>query len=421
MMLGNQVRLWEFDLKRKHASLIASLSVGAISVASFPLPLEIIEYTNLRVDHSPIEIHNNSDFLLQKSTNGWNGTGLLGNPIIISDYRINCTQIGISIENVDLYFMIVNCETSNYEYQYSNSIGIKIRNCTHGVIGESVANLKEIGILVENSNNMSLYRSVIHDCSTGMVIFNSTDFIIAHNNLSFNQNIGLVLNRTARCWADSNIILELPDCGIFCVIDNFTSLTGNQVSSTSLADNQFSHIGIVSLVSWNLLIDGTIIGYCAVGINLLATRDSVVQRSSISDCTVYGLYVENDSMNLTIVENEFQSTASTNAYDDGAENIWNGNYWSDYSGTGYYYILGSAESVDYNPRGPTTQTSPPVSTTTSPSQTSSIPPQTSTTIPPPPSSTGSGFPPNTLLIREVILIGIFLEIVIILIILSKRK
>ena len=61
-----------------------------------------------------------------------------------------------------------------------------------------------------------------------------------------------------------------------------------------------------------------------------------------------------------------------NAYDDGVENTWDssydeiGNYWSDYSGTGYYYINGTAGSIDHYPNGyvPTITTTPTIVTST---------------------------------------------------------
>ena len=71
----------------------------------------------------------------------------------------------------------------------------------------------------------------------------------------------------------------------------------------------------------------------------------------------YGVKLESNGFNI-IHNNNFTDNmyeGSSQAYDDGFRNTWydtetmEGNYWSDYDGTGNYSIDGSAGSVDLYP------------------------------------------------------------------------
>ncbi|MFX0093134.1 MAG: hypothetical protein ACFFBD_15360 [Candidatus Hodarchaeota archaeon] len=64
------------------------------------------------MDHEPISINNNTDFLAQAANEGWSGQGTAADPIIISNCRINSSSNTLlKIQNTDLYFQI--SEVSN--------------------------------------------------------------------------------------------------------------------------------------------------------------------------------------------------------------------------------------------------------------------------------------------------------------------
>ena len=364
-----------------------------------------------RVDHDAIIIRNNSAFLEQKIANGWPGNGTTDDPIIISDYRIEFEQEGIVIENVNLSFFIQNCETSDYDYQYWNSIGIRINNCTHGVILDSYVHMKEIGVKIENSDNITLYNTTIRDCHTGVTLLDNTNIILAENNLGWNDFEGINVTLSESCQIFGNSILGVPDYGIVCLNDNFTSITNNYISSAYLDDEQFSHVGIYSVMSWNLDIYEAYITYCWIGINTLMTTDSSVRACEISSSTEYGIFLGSGTSNVTLRNNYLGPTSGINAYDGGAGNFWDdpylqeGNWWSDYSGAGFYFIAGPAGSIDHYPN-----VFYPSTSTTSPT----FPP---TSVPPP---NGSGIP-SDLPFREIMIVGIAIELVVIFYLLTRRR
>ena len=391
--------------------LFCSLFPGTDYVYQTSSPSNDFIFAVQRVDYGAIAIRNNSDFLEQKIDNGWPGTGTPDNPIVISNYRIELEQEGIVIENVDLSFIIQNCETNNYEYQYMNSVGFRINNCTNGAILESYAQMKEVGVQIEDSDNITVCATIITDCHTGVSLLNNTNIILAENSLGWNNIEGINVTLSERCQIFGNSIISVLDYGIVCVNDNFTIIENNDISSTDLDDDQFSHCGVYSVISWNLEIYEIYITDCWNGIQMLMTTDSSVRECHIADSTQYSIFLGSGTSNVTVLNNYFGPTSGTNAYDGGTGNRWDdpylqdGNSWSDYSGAGYYFIAGPAGSMDRYPSVLHTDTS-----TTS----STSPP--SITFPPP---NGSHLPSN-IVFRALIMVGIAIEVIVIFYLLQRR-
>ena len=388
-------------------SLICILLLATISFASAtdftvncPESTDNQFLTAQRVDHQPIRIHNNSQLLLDQSINGWPGSGTPDSPIEISDYRIENNDIGIWIEHVTLAFIIHNCETNNWDTSYWDSIGIWIRNCTYGAILDSYVHMKEVGIKIEDSDNITIYQTTTHDCHTGVSIFNSSNILLDSNNLGWNDYIGVIFNQTENCWITNNLLIALPDYGIICTQDNFTSIMDCVITGAYLGDNQFSHNGIVSLSSRYLDIHRVDIVNCIIGIELFETRHTIVLDCNIANNTDYGLYLHPETYNVSILSNHFGPENGINAYDDGYGNDWYYNYWSDYSGSGYYFIPGLDESIDTEPH----TLRPPIS---------SAPPTTTSTT-----STAIG---DDFLFRLILSFGIGFELVVISYLLCKRQ
>ncbi|MFW9806006.1 MAG: NosD domain-containing protein [Candidatus Thorarchaeota archaeon] len=343
--------------------MVLSFSSASKSVSGSSISVDNQTLAAQRVDHGPILIQNNTDFLAQKIVNGWSGDGSGSFPIRIPDYRIEGYQVGIEIANVDLSFLISNCETSNYELTYLDSVGIRIRNCTMGVITHSYAHMKEIGLSIEDSYNITIAETTTNDCHTGISVSNSTYVFIESNNLGWNDSTGIVLNQTERCWIYDNSLIALPDYGILCTRTNFTTIAENNITSTYLGDDQFSHYGLASYSSWYLIIESTEIAFCKVGIDLINNGHSYVAFCNIVGNTEFGIMLHSSSYNITLNSN-YLGFNGINAYDTGSNNYWDSNYWSDYTGQGYYNIPGG-QSVDLNPRlfpGETIEDPPPTTT-----------------------------------------------------------
>ncbi|MGY5855501.1 MAG: right-handed parallel beta-helix repeat-containing protein [Candidatus Thorarchaeota archaeon] len=338
--------------------LVSALVCSSGHVSTSPAVVEGFSSASMRITHDPIKIMNNSDFLAQKEANNWTGTGAPHDPITISDYRIEFSYEGITIRNVDLHFAIINCETGDYETEYWGSTGIKIINCENGVIEDSLAHMKNIGILIEDSTHITLHYNTVHDCYTGVKVLWSKFILLDNNNFGWNDWRGVEMNRTDMCTVTDNSIIGIPDYGIVCTHDNSTQISGNEITSDYLGEEEEFHgYGFYSINSWNLALWNNVIHDCKTGIRMDYANGVWIWEGNVTRCTKYGIYLNEGTFNITVLNNWIGPSGVSNAYDSGSSNHWDeplleqGNSWSDYNGTGYYYIPGPAGSIDHFPNG----------------------------------------------------------------------
>ncbi len=105
----------------------------------------------------------------------------------------------------------------------------------------------------------------------------------------------------------------------------------------------------ISGVAINTNFSGGEITNCGHGI-WLEGKDNRIKGFIIRDNTLLdtGVHLETMMINTTICRNCFYNNV-LQAWDNGANNSWYGNYYSDWNGTGSYPINGSAGSEDSNP------------------------------------------------------------------------
>ncbi|MFX1533411.1 MAG: nitrous oxide reductase family maturation protein NosD, partial [Promethearchaeota archaeon] len=238
------------------------------------------------MEHSPIFISGNADFLAQAAIEGWSGTGSQEDPIIIADKKINysanyLTRTLIEIQNTDLCFQIRN-NLLQGGAETTITYGISLENVTHGnfeIINNSVLN-NDIGIrVVSSGSNLTLVSNKIVNCDHGIYIESSHSTTINDNNIRDNT------------------------FGI--------SLVGSK--EIHLVTNTFSNnnVGITLKNIENTIIFGNNIYNHSLGIKLhTSTFNNWVQ--------------END-----FIWNSFNFLASQ-AADDGTNNTFENNYWADW-------------------------------------------------------------------------------------------
>ncbi|MBE0526402.1 MAG: right-handed parallel beta-helix repeat-containing protein, partial [Candidatus Thorarchaeota archaeon] len=276
-------------------------------------------------------------------------------PITIADYRIESYDGCITIHNVDLYFVIDNCETADIDREYYASTGIKLDNCSNGVISNSLAHMKETGIFIKNSKHITLSGSTVHDCAAGVSVEDCYQVTIHDNNFGWNDFVGVNITGTNQCTVYANTIYSVPYFGIMCIVDTNTYLSNNIITSTNLEDEELDHVGILSYYSVNIAIYNVTISDCATGLEMQNTGGAWIWECRFLRSVEYGVYLHPDTYNVTIVESCFLPSEGITAFDAGEANSWDnpydeiGNYWGDYNGTGYYYISGPAESIDHFP------------------------------------------------------------------------
>jgi parallel beta-helix repeat protein len=122
------------------------------------------------------------------------------------------------------------------------------------------------------------------------------------------------------------------------------------VNLTSCSSMHNNGSGIVLFNSRDILIRQCIFNDNELlGINIEDAHHCNITSNSVLRNSVGGIYISSGTDNL-IVSNSIGWNNVTNGFDDGVNNTWDFNFWSDYSGFGLYPINGNASSIDNHPQ-----------------------------------------------------------------------
>ncbi|MHA1615318.1 MAG: NosD domain-containing protein [Candidatus Thorarchaeota archaeon] len=248
---------------------------------------------------------------------------------IILGYSSHCTMKNITFS-----------ENTQGSILLESSINNTIMNCK--LSGSSV-----VGLLLRTlSSDNTITNNSIIGYTRGVYFDYSTNNTLVNNTISENQEYGVNLFDADYTTLVNNTISEN---GYGINLNNPWEGYCKVVNNT-ISDNE--HWGIVISSNHDTVVNNTISG-SEVGISISASYTSVV-NNTISGIE-YGIRCSSGTRANLIYLNHFIDNSGLEARDDGTGNNWNttghGNYWSDYSGTGPYYISGSAGSIDYHPYG----------------------------------------------------------------------
>ncbi len=274
------------------------------------IPCQVYTYS------PPMVINSNADF----ATEGWSGSGILGDPYIIELLEFTDTIDGacVSISSTTAHFRIVDCTFS------PTSLGsaLDIDNAQNGLIWGCVTTANAHSINVFASASIDLFECTL---SGTCVIFEQSE-----------------------------------DCDVhFCSIDG---APGDGVYLVDCSSNM--RIG-----------ESNISNNAASGISIELTDNTLIVNNVIRDNSLDQISITGSSSGNRVFNNEIHVGGMSGAIDNGDNNEWDdgvsiGNLWSDFSGSGFYYISGTAGSVDHYPRDhsspltllTTTVTQPPTTT-----------------------------------------------------------
>ncbi|MHA1167901.1 MAG: right-handed parallel beta-helix repeat-containing protein, partial [Candidatus Hodarchaeales archaeon] len=185
----------------------------------------------------------------------------------------------------------------------------------------------------------------------GMVFgFNCSNNVISENNSTNNGQNGIFLHDNS----SSNLLLNN-----FCYNDTAGIIMFNSSSNTIMENfcEMNRYYGVILYGSLNITIQDNQIAmnkFYGIKISDLSNNNSI-RENHIEKNDHHGLYISESNENV-IIDNVFidNNDLDVQAYDDGSNNKFDvdgiGNVWSDWSGSGYYFIEGSAASIDHHPR-----------------------------------------------------------------------
>ena len=316
--------------------------------------------------HSPIVIDGDLNFSDTALAEGWTGDGSPGDPFIIDGLDIDRGDSAghcISIRNTRVSFTISGCTLIGANV--SPGAGIYLNNVwnarvvdnlcqhnTHGVLAEGMSEDCVLinntcthnavsGIQLDGSRNMTLSSNTCSGNYHGInaivdpdVYHESRDHVITDNiccSNSYGISIGhfnpeslgpvLLLVIDNNCSANSEDGIRIINPGYSTFINN--SCNRNGAAGIRL---RVDNIG-------NNVVENTFSENGQFGIYL----DQITWLNNFTDnlCSVngqYGIYISEFSGMNNLRWNAFGHNLVGNALDAGSENVFDHNYWSDYSG-----------------------------------------------------------------------------------------
>ncbi|MHA2227085.1 MAG: right-handed parallel beta-helix repeat-containing protein [Candidatus Hodarchaeales archaeon] len=330
-------------------------------------PPQKVTSTQSYIERGPISITSN----FQLNNSGFQGNGTIDDPIRIEGYNITDSGgILISISGTTFYFQITNCLLNGMS---TSDNGISLQNVIHGTIANNTI----------YGNNWD-----------GIFLYNSDYNLLDNNTIYDNNKNGIVLNLANNNTITTNTASGNTEDGIFITSQSHdNTILGNTVYSNNegigIGDHSENNT-IIANTAYNNDQDGIIIAESSanntityntahsnlVGIWILSGDFNTISNNEISNNINFGILVGSiDANNNTISrnlifdnigsgitmrpeatenyvqENDFSGNygGNTQAYDEGLTNLFLNNYWSDWTGTGSYVIVGSAGNQDPSP------------------------------------------------------------------------
>lgn len=327
---------------------------------------------------SGIEIHSDSDFKEYISS----GSGTINDPYILSNYTLTGQYYGFSIQYTTKHFVITNCTLEIcYEGIHIEDVAPGTAQIKNNLITYIDCRVLETGpncgIRILSSPKVTIIDNTIKNAGIdGIVIENSPKCYLA-NNIIIGQRSGVNLEYSDSSVIVNNVFSQNTEA-FSCFSSHFVNVSNNEyydneVSCISVLGSNFARITENTCFNntWPTSSTSGIVfdtcDKCAVYANTIIKCYRGISISSSNNCTIFANQIENNSKEgisvasgytNVIYHNTFQNnnpTEMSQASDDGSNNSWfnpelkEGNYWSNWDGTGVYLILGLANSTDLYP------------------------------------------------------------------------
>ncbi|MEM3397380.1 MAG: NosD domain-containing protein [Thermoplasmata archaeon] len=309
----------------------------------------------------PLHINGNNEFIYIAQTNGWPGNGTAENPYIVEGYEFNGNGGGYAlwIENTDLYFVLKNCKLWNATFQYTYPYGpaVMLSAVSNATIEHNILTKSKYGVKFQGGcKNIRISENTVTETYFG--VFGEdidASYIKVWSNIVSANNEGVVFYHAQQSEIRNNTIL-LNSIGI--------TLSGGRailIAENFVHHNYYHGISISGASHLNVIRSNIIANNGNCGITIWGDSDSnTIVYNTIADNNGYGVSISESSSGNKVYGNNFYrnngagkgTNGASQGYDD-VGNSWddgtNGNYWSNWDGTGGYPIDGGANAEDRYP------------------------------------------------------------------------
>ncbi|UJG44064.1 MAG: right-handed parallel beta-helix repeat-containing protein [Candidatus Heimdallarchaeum endolithica] len=174
----------------------------------------------------------------------------------------------------------------------------------------------------------------------GINIFGTTKYFIIRNCILKNFERGIVISNCKEGTAklENNTIINCRELGIY-VFNTYGSI----IKDNWCEDCELS--GIRTENSNGSIFNDNILYRNEEGISIYTSDDNVLTNNTLIKNNRWGIALIWGSKNNSVNYNYFLENVEKQGQNEGTDNNWNNNYWSDWSGVGAYSNFGGTEPV----------------------------------------------------------------------------
>jgi parallel beta-helix repeat protein len=331
------------------------------------------------IDHNPVEIDGDADFLTTASDNGWPGTGTQEDPIIIEGYKFYATLVQpVRIWRTDLHWIFRN----NLLTTDGVICGLWVDSTTHGWVLNNTFDNCHSGIVIDRDENLIFEDNlIVGNTGNGVDIISTlTNGIVRNNEIYDLGGDAIIADELIGVEISGNYIHDMPNDGIDIgggenniVEDNVILDTRTAIRiGRSASDNEISNNTIQRVLNngINCIADSTTIEHNTirdVGLNGILLTDSmsayaddnVVSKNVFINCTEYAIAIDEGCAGNSVTDNDFFETQDEcHICDDGDSTTIAGNFYDTWATPDVdedsivdtpYAILGMAANSDATP------------------------------------------------------------------------
>ena len=276
--------------------------------------------------HEPIEITNDNELAAIANS----GSGTANDPYIIADWNITgSTTHGIFITGTTKHFRVENCWIESLTGYVSAIYVVNVASETTTIINNTCNSIGNTGIKLTQAGSSTVANNTCNSNNwAGIGLWHSGSSTVTNNTCNNNIDYGIHLSRSGSSIVTKNTCNNNGDDGISLKESGFSTVTNNTCNN-----NDDCGFGL-----WD------------------SDNNSIVWNTLVEN-GAYGIELSHYSAKNVIHHNDFIGNGhyTSQASDDCTNNTWydetvlEGNYWSDYSGTGSYVIAGWARASDPYP------------------------------------------------------------------------
>jgi len=239
---------------------------------------------------------------------------------VVTDNTCNSNNYGIVTSSSTNNTMIVN-NTCNDNLLYGIYVLLSSSNT---VVNNTCTNNTQYGIFIE----AGYYNVVVNNtCSSnqfGVMLTSGVNSTVANNICTNNYDSGIHLLHSRSNTMVNNTCRDNIQYGIYIDASNF-----NTVANNTCSNNNYGVFLITA--NSNIMINNT----CSnndYGIFVTLSGFNILTNNTYSN-NQYGIYLFEDAAENDIQWNVLTDNSLFSGYDNGTNNIFDYNYWSDYAGT----------------------------------------------------------------------------------------